>query len=52
VEVPEEPEKEAKTKRIKKESDDRSGEDKTRKKGKPVSHKPKAPASSFLLFFK
>lgn len=47
------PEKETKTKKIKKEGPGGEGEDRaSRKKVKKITHKPKAPASSFLLFFK
>lgn len=53
VDSPEWPEKETKTKKIKKEGSGGEGEDRaSRKKVKKITHKPKAPASSFLLFFK
>ena len=49
----EEDKKETKTKKIKKEGSGGEGEDRaSRKKVKMLTHKPKAPASSFLLFFK
>lgn len=49
--------KSPKTKKIKKdnvaEEEEKESEDhKVKRKAKKVSHKPKAPASSFLLFFK